>query len=245
MQFNLWHGRATAIKIWKSYERQLSRRPIRTQMTTSLLLWGVGDLTAQKIVEQRKQIDGRRLGLTGAFGAAFMGPIGHYWYIGLDWFCAQMFSSGSKKFLAAKILLDSVVLTPIYVLAFYAWGAVVMDGTGWKGFKDKTMSDFLPTFAAEMGFWPLFQCFNFTRIPLEHQLLAVNLAMIFDASFLSWTRAQDDWLDVLMKYLPNNPPILTAAAAAAAQDNAPAPLVAKSKKTDNRNPIKGSEKNER
>ena len=150
-----------------------------------------------------------------------------------------MFSSGSKRFLAAKILLDSAVLTPIYVLAFYAWGAFVMDGTGWKGFKDKTISDFLPTFAAEMGFWPLFQCFNFTRIPLEHQLLAVNLAMIFDASFLSWTREQDDWLGVLIKYLPNNPSILTTAAAAGKDEVTKGHMVAA------RNPNKGTEKKER
>lgn len=215
-------------------------------MTTSLLLWGLGDLAAQKIVEQRKDIDGRRLALTGTFGAAFMGPVGHYWYIGLDWFCASIFLPGSKRFLAAKILLDSVVLTPIYVLAFYAWGAIAMDGTGWKGFTDKAVNDFLPTFAAELSFWPTVQLFNFTRIPLEHQLLVVNLGMIIDASFLSWARTQDDWLGTLMKYLPNQSPILTPAAAdAQGLHTVVQPEVKKGKKTPNRSNSNGTDKKER
>lgn len=37
------------------------------------------------------------------------------------------------------------------------------------------------------------QAFNFTRIPVEHQLLAVNCMTLLDASFLSWARNQDDW----------------------------------------------------
>ena len=178
-----------------------------------------------------------------------MGPVGHYWYIGLDWFCASVFLTGSKRFLAAKILLDSVLLTPVYVLAFYAWGAIVMDGTGWKGFTDKVVSDFFPTLVAESSFWPLFQLFNFTRIPLEHQLLAVNLAMIFDASFLSWTRAQNDWVDVLTKHLPNQHPLLTtaaAAAAASAQDSTPlTEEQGKKDETSSRHSRRGNDKRER
>lgn len=38
------------------------------------------------------------------------------------------------------------------------------------------------------------QAVNFTKIPVEHQLLAVNCATLLDAMFLSWARAQDDWV---------------------------------------------------
>jgi protein Mpv17 len=43
--------------LWSAYERQLERRPIMTQMTTSFLLWGSGDLIAQRLErwEQRQQ----------------------------------------------------------------------------------------------------------------------------------------------------------------------------------------------
>lgn len=45
-------------QIWGAYERQLERHPITTQMTTSFLLWGSGDLIAQRMErwEQQQQI---------------------------------------------------------------------------------------------------------------------------------------------------------------------------------------------
>lgn len=63
-------------RIWHAYEVQLARRPVRTQMTTSFLLWGLGDVLAQRLAEQRKHIEKKRAVLTATFGASFMGPVG-------------------------------------------------------------------------------------------------------------------------------------------------------------------------
>ena len=73
---------------------------------------------------------------------------------------------------------------------FYLWGALMIDNTGLEGFKKKITKDFVPTYAAELCIWPPFQLFNFTRIPVEHHLLAVNLMTVLDVSFLSWARSQ-------------------------------------------------------
>ena len=48
----------------------------------------------------------------------------------------------------------------------------------------------MPTYIAEMCFWPVVQTVNFTRIPVAHQLLVVNCLTLVDASFLSWARCQ-------------------------------------------------------
>lgn len=45
--------------------------------------WGLGDVLAQRLAEQRPVLDRHRVAMTAAFGAAFMGPVGHYWYLGL------------------------------------------------------------------------------------------------------------------------------------------------------------------
>lgn len=163
-------------------------------MMTSFLLWGLGDTIAQKVVERKPSMDIDRLTKTAVFGAGFMGPVGHFWYIGLDKWARSVFLPGTPAFFAAKVFVDSFVLGPIYVLAFYAWGAAAIDRTGFEGFRDKVKKDFIPTFAAELSIWPLFQSFNFTRIPIEHQLLAVNFMTLLDASFLSWARTQEDWV---------------------------------------------------
>ncbi|GAX80564.1 hypothetical protein CEUSTIGMA_g8001.t1 [Chlamydomonas eustigma] len=187
-----------ARRLWIAYERQLERRPVPIQMTTSFLLWGLGDLVAQKVAEQRPAIDTRRALLTAAYGMGFMGPVGHYWYLGLDGWCAHAFRPGTPIFLAAKIAADQVILGPIYVLAFYLWGALMIDNTGFEGFKKKMKKDFISTYTAELCIWPPFQAFNFTRIPVEHHLLAVNCMTLLDVSFLSWARCQEDWVATLL-----------------------------------------------
>jgi protein Mpv17 len=92
----------------------------------------------------------------------------------------------TPAFLVAKILVDSFVFGPIYLLAFYAWGSALIDRTGVEGFKAKITQDFVPTMCAELAIWPLFQAFNFSVVPVQHQLLAVNAASLVDATFLSW-----------------------------------------------------------
>ncbi len=55
-----------------------------------------------------------------------------------------------------------------------------------KDVKQKCKRDFWSAYAAELVFWPAFQAVNFWKVPLRHQLLAVNLACLLDATFLCW-----------------------------------------------------------
>ena len=52
--------------------------------------------------------------------------------------------------------------------------------------KHKIERDFVSTYLAELAFWPAFQAFNFAKVPVRHQLLAVNSACLLDATFLCW-----------------------------------------------------------
>jgi hypothetical protein len=58
--------------------------------------------------------------------------------------------------------------------------------------------DFIPTYAAELAFWPLVQTANFSYVPVRHQLLAVNTFSLLDAAFISWVGNQQDWLGKIM-----------------------------------------------
>ena len=122
---------------------------------------------------------------------------GHFWYLALDENCLKIASAGSARFLATKVAIDSLVLGPLYVLAFYAFGSIAIDMSGWEGLKKKVQQDFLATYIAELAIWPAFQLCNFARIPVRHQLLAVNSMTLVDATFLSWARSQDDWVSGL------------------------------------------------
>lgn len=225
-------------QLWSAYERQLERRPVLTQMTTSAVLWGAGDVIAQRLEHWEQQVqheeareaaingntgrkavpgshpksaevsssaavaedlpplmyEWRRAIMTALFGSTFVGPVGHFWYIALDGWCRSMVPGGGPAFIATKVLIDTAVLGPFYVAAFFAWGCALIDGSGLPEFKRKMAVDFVPTLAAEVTIWPVVQAVNFSVVPLKHQLLVVNTMTILDACFMSWARNQEDWL---------------------------------------------------
>lgn len=62
-------------QLWSAYERQLERQPVLTQMTTSAILWGSGDLIAQRIEHrEHKQHQLHQQQQQGHKQAAIQGP---------------------------------------------------------------------------------------------------------------------------------------------------------------------------
>ena len=57
--------------------------------------------------------------------------------------------------------------------------------------KEKCKRDFLSAYAAELVFWPAFQAVNFWKVPVRHQLLAVNTACLLDATLVRLPRDHD------------------------------------------------------
>lgn len=55
MQRALLGGAGPFKRLWSAYENQLQRHPVPTQMTTSFLLWGAGDVLAQRIERMEAQ----------------------------------------------------------------------------------------------------------------------------------------------------------------------------------------------
>uniref|UniRef100_A0A6U1JZS1 Protein Mpv17 n=1 Tax=Tetraselmis chuii TaxID=63592 RepID=A0A6U1JZS1_9CHLO len=135
-----------------------------------------------------------------AYAGMCIAPFGHFWYLGLDVVAARLFAVGSAANVAAKVAADSLVYGPLHVALFFGFMEIA-EGNGLSGAAKKLEQDFWPTFAAELGFWPVFQALNFWRVPVEHQLLAVNIACIFDSTFLCWAKHQDQWATVLLEKL--------------------------------------------
>jgi len=175
----------------------LQSKPVSTQAVTTALLWGVGDMASQR-VERKKNFDWRRTMQTMAYAGCCLGPIGHFWYLGLDTVAARYLQPGTLANVATKVLADSLIYGPLHVALFFGYMEIV-EGHGLQGAAKKLKQDFWPTFAAELGFWPAFQAMNFWRVPVEHQLLAVNIACIFDSTFLCWAKHEDQWAASLME----------------------------------------------
>ncbi|GLC42063.1 Protein Mpv17 [Pleodorina starrii] len=180
-------------RVWAAYERSLRRRPVLTQAASSALLWGLGDAMAQRIETRgRGGVDSRRVALTAAFGGAVIGPAGHGWYLMLESLVLKLGLACSIKSMLLKVAVDNLLYSPAYVLAFFAFGCMAIDGLSPAQFSAKMRQEFLPTMLAEAMVWPPYMCAVFSRVPVQHQLLAVNVATLFDVCFLSWMRTKDD-----------------------------------------------------
>lgn len=96
------------------------------------------------------QPDGRRTALTAAFGGGIIGPSGHAWYQALDSLVLRCGLVGSsRRAMLLKVVLDNLVYSPAYVLAFFAFGCLAIDRLSPAEFKEQLRSQFVPTMLAE------------------------------------------------------------------------------------------------
>ncbi|KAH7511922.1 uncharacterized protein LOC107431790 isoform X1 [Ziziphus jujuba] len=195
------------LRLWKWYQNCLAYHPVKTQVISSGFLWGVGDITAQYIThstaKKRLQIskdadkdfkiDWKRAAITSSFGFGFVGPIGHFWYEGLDKFIRLklQLQPKSARFIAAKVALDGLIFGPFDLLAFFSYMGFAT-GKSVDEVKEGLKRDFLPALVLEGGVWPIVQVANFRYVPVRYQLLYVNIFCLLDSAFLSWVEQQKD-----------------------------------------------------
>lgn len=212
---------------WGWYKQQLEARPLRTQLLSSSVIWATGDALAQFIsfyhdtnythpplsLSSKQEnsvkvkgfnVDWKRVLTLSLFGAAFVAPVGHWWYDSLDYVVTKQlkFQMGSLKLTSAKLIADTFILGPLHLLAFLTYMGAA-SGKSVQEIKAMLRRDYIPALITEGAFWPLVQAFNFRYVPVQHQLLYVNGFCLADSVFLSWFKFQEDaawkkWLSSLV-----------------------------------------------
>lgn len=140
-----------------------------------------------------RHLDISRICTTGLFGAAFVGPVGHYWYSWLEHFvkASLHLRPRSTPFIVTKIALDTFIFGPVHLVAFFTWTGLV-SGHSLTRIRRDVSRDFLPAFLTEATVWPLIQFGNFRYVPVRHQLLFVNVFCLLDSAWLSWLKYEQD-----------------------------------------------------
>ncbi|XP_020536644.1 protein sym-1 isoform X2 [Jatropha curcas] len=194
------------LRLWKWYRNCLAVHPVKTQVISSGLIWGFGDIAAQSITNCTKKqqcqedtengrlkINWKRVATTSLFGFGFVGPIGHFWYEGLDKFIRLrlVMRPNSLQFVAAKVAIDGFVFGPLDLLVFFTYMGFSA-GKSVPQIKEDLKRDFLPALIVEGGIWPVVQGVNFRFVPVKYQLLYVNFFCLLDSCFLSWIEQQQD-----------------------------------------------------
>ncbi|KAJ4953882.1 hypothetical protein NE237_030714 [Protea cynaroides] len=205
------------LRLWKWYQKCLVVHPVKTQIISSGFLWGVGDVAAQAInhstmqkhhqnsdVAEEFKINWKRVAVTSMFGFGFVGPVGHFWYEGLDRLIRLrlQLQPKSMRFVATKVAMDGIIFGPIDLFVFFTYMGFSM-GKSVDQVKEDVKRDFLPALMLEGGVWPLVQVANFRYVPVRYQLLYVNIFCLLDSAFLSWIDQQQDapWKQWLKSFL--------------------------------------------
>ncbi|XP_057799629.1 protein sym1-like [Salvia miltiorrhiza] len=210
------------LKLWNWYQNCLAKYPIRTQMVSSGIIWGVGDMAAQTVThttakkrnlnneEEKEQwhINWKRVAKTSLFGIGFVGPVGHFWYDWLDSFIRLQLKlhPNSLHFIATKVALDVLIFGPMDLLFFFTYMGF-SSGKSVSQVKEELMRDFIPAVILEVTLWPFIQIANFRFVPVRYQLLYVNIFCLLDSCFLSWIEQQEEdlpWMEWCRSFLPSD-----------------------------------------
>ncbi|KAH6790890.1 Peroxisomal membrane 22 kDa family protein [Perilla frutescens var. frutescens] len=192
------------LRLWKWYQNCLATHPVKTQVISSGFIWGLGDIAAQAVThsttkpqkhDEHKElkINWKRVATTTMFGLGFVGPVGHFWYEGLDRVIRVRLKlqPNSFRFVASKVAADGIIFGPLDLLVFFTYMGF-STGKSSAQVKEDVKRDFLPALILEGAIWPIVQVANFRFVPVRNQLLYVNLFCLLDSCFLSWIEQQED-----------------------------------------------------
>ncbi|CAI0441301.1 unnamed protein product [Linum tenue] len=175
--------------VWTWFQYCLAVHPLKTEVISSGLIWGAGDIAAQAI---------------NNYTAAADKPL-VFQYQGLDRFMrSQLFHPNSLRFVGVKVAIDGFIFGPLDLLLFFTYMGIAA-GKSVPQIRDDMKRDFLPAFMFEGGIWPIIQVVNFRFVPVKYQLLYVNFFCLIDSCFLSWLEQQRNapwkaWVNSLVPF---------------------------------------------
>ncbi|CCF56469.1 hypothetical protein KAFR_0B01700 [Kazachstania africana CBS 2517] len=190
-------------RILDLYKLALKKHPKTTNAVTTGALFGAGDVSAQflfpytehkgtiesKENHKRKvawKYDFSRTARAIVYGSLIFSFVGDRWYKFLN-YKVKLPNKPSNHYtnLLCRVGVDQLGFAPIS-LPFYFMCMSAMEGKSFDDAKIKVKTQWWNTLVTNWCVWPLFQAVNFSLIPVQHRLLAVNTISIFWNTFLSF-----------------------------------------------------------
>lgn len=172
---------------WARYRRQISISPVRTKAVTSLVSCIIGEFIGSvvkaKVHRTKVDVAPRRVGVFAAYGFFITGPVLHYWYTYLEKLCQKNGIESAAK-IAFKLLMDRAVFGPPFVLLTVSFIQLLqtMDP---KRTATLVRRSFAAVLLANSAFWLPGQAVNFGVVPVDLQLLYVNVMSVAWNTILS------------------------------------------------------------
>ncbi|CAH0558166.1 unnamed protein product [Brassicogethes aeneus] len=178
--------------IYKYRQLKCSNGTLLNSMQIGFLT-GLGDVLAQKYLEEQCEIDWLRTAKATAFGAFFVGPATSWWFRFAERkFACKPCKECSKFTMALKqILATELIFVPIVNAA----GLTVMstiDGKCYGGIVQTVNEKWGDIVVANWTYWPLIHFIKYMVLIPRHQLLIFKLAYVPWAAYLSWKYHLDE-----------------------------------------------------
>ncbi|SCU98775.1 LADA_0H15280g1_1 [Lachancea dasiensis] len=187
----------------KFYTSSLKKNPKTTNAIMTGSLFGLGDAVAQICFPSQKAnstySDGESIPKTYdiartvravAYGSLIFSFIGDKWFKILN---------GKVKFskkpadhwsnLALRVGTDQLLFAPTCI-PFYFGTLTLMEGKSLNHAGEKIGAVWWDILKTNWMVWPAFQLINFSLVPVQHRLLAVNVLAIFWNTFLSYRNSE-------------------------------------------------------
>ncbi|GFP90180.1 peroxisomal membrane protein pmp22 [Phtheirospermum japonicum] len=166
---------SVAKKGLQTYLGQLQKHPLRTKVVTAGVLSAISDIVAQKLSGIQK-LQLKRLLLKVIFGAAYLGPFGHFYHMMLD----KIFK-GKKdtKTIAKKVVFEQLTSSPWNNLLFMIYYGFVIEGRPWIHVKSKIKKEYPTVQFTAWSFWPVVGWVNHQYVPLQFRVIVQSVVACF------------------------------------------------------------------
>ncbi|KAE9594695.1 hypothetical protein Lal_00043098 [Lupinus albus] len=164
-----------------NYLKQLQLNPLRTKVITAGVLSAISDIVSQKLTGIQN-IQFKRLLLKVIFGAAYLGPFGHYYHTILD----KIFKGKrDSKTVAKKVLIEQLTSSPWNNFLFMIYYGLVVEGQPWVNVKAKVKKDYPSVQYTSWTISPIVGWINHQFMPLHFRVVFQSLAAFFWGIYLN------------------------------------------------------------
>ncbi|CAN6652110.1 protein Sym1p [Trichomonascus vanleenenianus] len=172
------------------YNSKLVSNPLTTNAISTATLFGLGDVIAQTITIQKSakdlSFDYARTARACTYGGIIFAPIVTRWYP----LISKIKSPNPVVQGIKRATVDQLVFAPLGIPLYFTCIGI-MEGRSAEGVVEHVKANWLSTLLVNWTVWPAFQLLNFTYVPLNYRLLAVNLVSIAWNAFLSLKNASN------------------------------------------------------
>jgi protein Mpv17 len=158
---------AAAKRTPSAYTRAHNAHPYLTQTVTSLVIYLLGDITAQKLVPKEPEpYDPMRTSRALIIGGLAAVP-GYRWFL---WLATSFNYSSRIVSLGVKVLINQMVFTPLFNTYFFGMQRALTGGN-WEDISKRIVETVPTSWVNSWKVWPAVMAFNFTYIPLQFRSL--------------------------------------------------------------------------